>query len=1035
MQIFQKSVIQKYLKSLDNDKLEKAYLKFNEIYSSSKIEKIKKLKEEEYQDGFLRDLFVEVFGYTLKPDENFNLVREFKNQTDGKKADGAILKNEKAIAVIELKSTKTRDLTSITEQAFNYKNNQPECKYVITSNFQKLRFYIDYSNEYEEFDLFNLLKSDFDLLYLILNKDSIFNDLPLKLKEETRFHEQKISDQLYKDYSGFKQKIFGNLIKNNIETDKLLLFQKSQKLLDRLLFIFFAEDCGLLPANSISRIIDRYELLKEEDAYKPLYEIFKQYFSYMNIGRKGKVSADDIPAYNGGLFAPDEFLDNLKIDDKILKNDSLKLSAYDFNTEVDVNILGHIFEHSLNEIEEVAKNLTANSENKSTASKRKKDGVFYTPKYITEYIVNNTIGTLCTKKRKEMQIYEIEFDGTFRTKTGNLTKSGKILYDKLNDYKKWLLSLKIIDPACGSGAFLNQALNFLIQEHKAIDDFIAELTNSGIRLFDTDKTILENNLYGVDINEESVEIAKLSLWLHTAQKGRKLSNLNNNIKCGNSLIDDNTLNYNKVFNWRKEFADIMQNGGFDAVIGNPPYIKEATNKQAFDKLHNHYCYQGKMDLWYFFGCLALEIIKKEDGLIGYIAPNNWITNYGASKFRNQILQKGQLTEFIDFGNFKVFDSAGIQTMIYIMKRAEDNDSYEFDYSKVLDSKINHEINQLFLENAKDQRFTYFKTTIEKGVYLNKTINFVNAEVGKIVDKIKIKQNFYLDKKEVASGIDILQDFVNKKHKENIEEEINIGDGIFNLSNNEFKELNLTTKEKELIKPFYTTKELGRFYGNSNNKYWVIYTKSSFKKLKNIEPYPNIKTHLDRFKSVMTSVNKPYGLHRSRDEKYFNGDKIFSLRKCSKRPTFTYTEFDTYVNRTFLVVKTERINQKYLTGLLNSKLIAFWLKYKGKMQGDNYQIDKEPLLNLPIIEPNTEKQTEIAKFISKIIENKQKIIDYNKLLKQAKADNNFDREIELSKELEKLETENETAENKIDDSVYNLYELSENDIAAIENEIN
>ena len=117
---------------------------------------IKTLKEEEYQDDFWRDIFVDVFDYTLKPDDNFNLVREFKNQADGKKADGAILDDGNAIAVIELKSTKTKDLKSITQQAFNYKNNQPHCKYVITSNFQKLRFYIDYANEYEEFDLFNL---------------------------------------------------------------------------------------------------------------------------------------------------------------------------------------------------------------------------------------------------------------------------------------------------------------------------------------------------------------------------------------------------------------------------------------------------------------------------------------------------------------------------------------------------------------------------------------------------------------------------------------------------------------------------------------------------------------------------------------------------------------------------------------------------------------------------------------------------------------------------------------------------------------
>ncbi len=161
MAIFQKSVINKHLTNLDKEQVEKAYLKFKENYSPAKIKKIKQLKEEEYQDGFLRDLFVDVFGYTLKPDDNYNLVREFKNQADGRKADGAILNpdrksGEKAIAVIELKSTKTKDFKNVTEQAFGYKNNQPECKYVIISNFQKLRFYVDYANEYEEFDLFHL---------------------------------------------------------------------------------------------------------------------------------------------------------------------------------------------------------------------------------------------------------------------------------------------------------------------------------------------------------------------------------------------------------------------------------------------------------------------------------------------------------------------------------------------------------------------------------------------------------------------------------------------------------------------------------------------------------------------------------------------------------------------------------------------------------------------------------------------------------------------------------------------------------------
>ena len=567
MAIFQKSVIQKHLNNLDKNQVETAFQKFRENYSPAKIEKIKQLKEEEYQDGFLRDLFVDVLGYTLKPDANYNLVREFKNQADGRKADGAIIDNKGvepvALAVIELKSTKTKDFKNVTEQAFGYKNNQPECKYVIISNFQKLRFYIDYANEYEEFDLFHLNKEDFELLYLILNKESVFSNLPLKLKEETKFHEQEVSGKLYKDYSVFRSNLFDNLLRNNLVKgtcplvlDKLTLFNKSQKLLDRFLFVLFAEDSGLLPPNSISRIVKRFEVLKEEDAYKPIYEIFKQYFGYMNVGRKGKSSSDDIPAYNGGLFHPDELLDKLKIDDKILIDDLLKLSEYDFSTEVDVNILGHIFEHSLSEIEEITAGIEGTATDK-TKSKRKKDGVFYTPKYITQYIVENTIGTLCNEKRAALEIEEIEFDGTYKKKDGTLSAKGKSLFQKLKDYKDWLLLLKIVDPACGSGAFLNQALNFLIQEHKNIDDIIAELTNTALRLFDTDKAILENNLYGVDINEESVEIAKLSLWLRTAQKGCKLSVLSNNIKCGNSLIDDPEVAGEKAFDWNKEFPQIF----------------------------------------------------------------------------------------------------------------------------------------------------------------------------------------------------------------------------------------------------------------------------------------------------------------------------------------------------------------------------------------------------------------------------------------------------------------------------------------------
>ncbi len=572
MSLFQKSVTNKYLKNLDNDKVEKAFENFKKFYGNKlRLANIMQLKEENYQEGFLREIFVETLGYIINPDENYNLTTEFKNQKDARKADGAILNWKQGVptpcAVIELKSTKTKDLESIKEQAFGYKNNQPDCKYVITSNFQKLRFYIDNATDYEEFNLFEMAStkacnSSFRLFYLLLSKESIFSDLPEKLKEETKFHENNISAKLYEDYKHFKDKIFENLLKNNPQYDKLTLFKKSQKLLDRFLFIFFAEDSGLIPPNAVSKIVEQWKDLQELDEYKTLYSRFQKLFTHLDKGHIYK-KWGEIPAYNGGLFRDDEILDSsdIIIDDEVLEKDSLKLSAYDFNSEVDVNILGHIFEHSLNEIEEITAEISAARGHvplTKKVSKRKKDGVFYTPKYITKYIVENTVGTLCNEKKEKLQINNLLIDETYYKKGGKISEKGKKLFKTLNDYKDWLLTLKILDPACGSGAFLNQTLDFLIAEHKLADDLIAELTGDAIRMYDTDKSILENNIFGVDINEESVEIAKLSLWLRTAQRGRPLSNLSNNIKCGNSLIDDPEVAGNKAFNWNIEFPQVFK---------------------------------------------------------------------------------------------------------------------------------------------------------------------------------------------------------------------------------------------------------------------------------------------------------------------------------------------------------------------------------------------------------------------------------------------------------------------------------------------
>ena len=300
--------------------------------------------------------------------------------------------------------------------------------------------------------------------------------------------------------------------------------------------------------------------LKELDAYTPLFDRFKKYFGYLNTGYKGKQYG--VYAYNGGLFKADSVLDTITIDDDLLYKHTLKLSEYDFDSEVDVNILGHFFENSLNELDEIKAQLEGQAVDKSK-TKKKKDGVFYTPKYITKYIVENTVGKLCEEKKAELEIIEEEFVSTRGLTRGLnplplLKKKKQQLLEKLSNYRNWLLQLTICDPACGSGAFLNQALDFLITEHRYIDELQAKLFGDAMVLSDVEKSILENNLFGVDLNEESVEIAKLSLWLRTAQPNRKLNDLNNNIKCGNSLIDDPEIAGDKAFDWQKEFPQIFK---------------------------------------------------------------------------------------------------------------------------------------------------------------------------------------------------------------------------------------------------------------------------------------------------------------------------------------------------------------------------------------------------------------------------------------------------------------------------------------------
>ena len=417
-----------------------------------------------------------------------------------------------------------------------------------------------------------------------------------------------------------------------------------------------------------------------------------------------------------------------------------------------------------------------------------------------------------------------------------------------------------------------------------------------------------------------------------------------------------------------------------------------------------------MDIWYLFACESVDILRN-NGLLTFIAQNNWVTSYGSSKMRKKIITDTKLLKLLDFGNYKIFETAGIQTMVMMFQKDNKSDDYGFDYRRIIGDAVCFENILDLLIQRPNQTAEYLTPQINREIFLGKTLTFSVPVVRHIIEKIEKRTNFCLNEaKEVAQGIVYPQDRLNKKNQEKLGDKFKVREGIFVLSEKEKNNISFLKNELKLIKPTYTTKELHKWYATPKNKEWVIYTDSSFKNPKNIKLFPNIKAHLDKFKKVITSDNKPYGLHRARNEYFFKGEKIIAVRKCAE-PAFTYTDFDCYVSATFYVIKSERINLKYLTAILNSKLITFWLKHRGKMQGNNYQIDKEPLLSIPVYAASREEQKVLVSFVDKILA-VTKDNDYSENpSKQAKV---------------------KEYEHQIDEMGYKLYGLTEEAIRIVEN---
>ncbi|MDR1923521.1 MAG: Eco57I restriction-modification methylase domain-containing protein, partial [Planctomycetaceae bacterium] len=232
--------------------------------------------------------------------------------------------------------------------------------------------------------------------------------------------------------------------------------------------------------------------------------------------------------------------------------------------------------------------------------------------------------------------------------------------EKVLEYRHWLLTLTICDPACGSGAFLKEAFDFLLREHHFVDEIEAKIQDVPVDHLDLCNEILTNNLFGVDINEESVEITKLALWLRTAKPNRKLNFLDENIKCGNSLISDPKIDPEKAFDWHKEFPHVFKKGGFDVVIGNPPYVRQ--DKSSFYAA----LYKWHTDLYLmFFERVLQKQLLRDDGMFGFIVPRFCLVNRESAAFRKFILQEVNLSHLVETSPFK---EANTENAILIIRK-------------------------------------------------------------------------------------------------------------------------------------------------------------------------------------------------------------------------------------------------------------------------------------------------------------------------------------------------------------------------------
>ena len=1020
----QKLLVQKAQEEINlNDYSEKRKILNNWINS---LEKgiLSKSKEEEFQGEFLNDIFSFILGAVNKSSGNdeWNLQRESKTRIDGQKADGVIgffdvNGKDDVRAVIELKGPtisldqrqkRSGDTRTPVEQAFNYAPKYGKnCQWVIVSNYKEIRLYR--SNDMTEYEVFFLenLKDDleFQKFIYILSFEALVGTAnkkakALELSEEYQKNQIEIEKKFYNEYRNIRLHIFENMKENNPETDENTLLEKVQKLLDRFLFICFCEDKGLLEKDFFNTI------LKKGKDFGSIFDIFKVFCNWINLGNP----KENISHFNGGLFKNDDVLNSLNIDDKVFE-ELKKISDYDFDSDLNVNILGHIFEQSISDIEELKKSISG-EEFDQKKSKRKKDGIFYTPQYITKYIVENSIKNWLDDKRKELGEDDLptlnEKDYIFDIAKKNYTKNYRKHIEFWQQYREAVRNIKIIDPACGSGAFLITAFEFLLNYNKYLDDKIFDLVGTSDLFSDRTKEILQNNIFGVDLNRESVEITKLSLWLKTADKNKTLASLENNIKCGNSLIDDPEIAGDLAFNWEKEFPEIFANGGFDIVVGNPPYgvnFDDKTKKYLleFDKLVPDY------EIYIYFISLYRKILKN-NGYLSYIFPNTFLSTLFGKKYRENLFNTITVKEIIDLSNDNTFVDASVRTIIFSFKNILENSDIKF-------------------LKTRDKTFYSFKDYLKNEVMENieniASLFFQNKKEKEIISKIKNNQKL-ADFFEVSQGLIPYDKY--RGH-----DEYTIKNRIWHSN----------VKKDETYKKELKGEDVKQYLLNWNNELWISYGE---------------------------------WLAAPRERKFFVNKRILIREITKDKLFACYTEEEFYNTPSLINVINEKdiLELKYILTIINSKLLG-WYHNKTSPKANKGLFPKIlvndvrnlPLVNIPLEkqQPFIEKADKMLSLNRELQDLSQKfqrmllrkfdleklstklqewyLLDFSDFIKELKR---LKVKLSLSQESEweeyfleekskaiAVDSEIKNTDKEIDSMVYKLYDLTDEEIKIIEEE--